>query len=282
MDEWSGNGRLRQSFPLLFALASDPECSLRHAWHNAWAPPMPAALSDQQTSELLRLQELLVDQRPTEVQDGWTWFEPSFSFRAAYRRLRAQAGSEDPLFLGLWRRIWRSRIPSKIRVFLWLLLQRRLMTRSLRQHLVSHSSAECAMCGAILKDCDHLFARCPFAQAVWTMTRVVRPRLSSMEDFWRSMADSPYRREGRVASHLRHALGHMEPPKRGRLQGSNPLRRCSSARSRGPGSLMEPSQLRPLGFCTPIDSFFVCSVINSMTTGGFHFEGPSFSFQKKK
>ena len=133
MDEWLGNGRLRQSFPQLFALAPDPECSVRQAWHDAWAPPMPAALSDQRTSKLLRLQELLANQLPSEGQDGWTWCEPRFSVRAAYRRLRAHAGSEDPLFFGLWRRIWRSRIPLKIRVFLWLLLRRRLMTRSLRQ-----------------------------------------------------------------------------------------------------------------------------------------------------
>ena len=31
MDEWSRNGRLRQSFPRLFALTSDPECSVRQA-----------------------------------------------------------------------------------------------------------------------------------------------------------------------------------------------------------------------------------------------------------
>ena len=118
LDEWSRNGRLRQSFPRLFALASDPECSVRQAWHDAWALPMPVTLSDQRTSELLRLQELLADQRPTEGQDGWTGCETSFSVQAAYRRLRAQAGSEDPLFLRLWRRIWRRRIPLKIRVFL--------------------------------------------------------------------------------------------------------------------------------------------------------------------
>ena len=101
MDEWSGNGRLRQSFPQLLTLAPDPECSMRQAWHDTWVPPMPAALSDQRTFELLRLQELLANQRPSEGLDGWTWCEPRFSVRGAYLRLRAQAGSEDPLFLGL-------------------------------------------------------------------------------------------------------------------------------------------------------------------------------------
>ena len=194
MDEWSRNGRLCLSFPRLFALALDPECSVCQAWHGAWAPPMPAALSDQRTFELLRLQELLVNQRPAEGLDGWTWCEPRFSVRGAYRRLRAHAASEDPLFLRIWQRIWRSRIPLKIWFLLWLLLWRRLMTRSLRQCMVPNCSAECAMCGAIPEDCDHIFIRCPVAQAVWTLTRFVRPRSSSLEVFWRSMADGPYRR----------------------------------------------------------------------------------------
>ena len=118
----------------------------------------------------------------------------SFSVRAAYRRLRSQAGSKDPMFLRLWRRIWRSRIPLKIRVFFWLLLRRGLMTRSLRQRWDPHSSADCALCGASLEDCDHLFVRCSLAQAVWTMTRGFRAQLSSMEVFWRSLGDGPYRR----------------------------------------------------------------------------------------
>ena len=59
---------------------------------------------------------------------------------------------------------------------------------------VPKSSAECAMCGAIPEDCDSIFIRCTVAQAVWTLTRFVRPRPSSLEVFWRSIADGPYRR----------------------------------------------------------------------------------------
>ena len=194
IDKRSRNGRLCQSFPRLFALAPDPKCSVCQAWHGAWAPPMPAALLDQRTFEFLRLQELLVNQRPAEGLDGWTWCEPRFSVRGAYRRLRAQAASEDPLFLRIWRRIWRSSILLKIREFLWLLLRRRLMTRSLRQRMVPNASAECAMCGAIPKDWDRIFIRCPVAQVVSTLTKFVCPRPPSLEVLWRPMADGPYRR----------------------------------------------------------------------------------------
>ena len=109
--------------------------------------------------------------------------------------LRDRAGSEDQLFLRLWRRVWRSCIALKIRVFLWLLLRRRLMTRALRQGWIPTSLAECAMCRASLEDCDHIFVTCPIARAVWASTKVCRPPLSSLEAFWRSVADGPYRRE---------------------------------------------------------------------------------------
>ena len=193
-DKWTGDGRLGQSFPRLFALAPDPECSVQHAWHRVWAPPLPAALSEQRTTDFLRMQEYLLPWRPAAGGDRWIWGVPKFSSRAVYRRLQDRAGLEDQLFLRLWRWVWRSRIPLKIYVFLWLLLRRRLMTRALHQGWISTSSAECVMCGASLEDCNHIFVTCPIARAVWASTKVCRPLLSSLDAFWRSVADGPYRR----------------------------------------------------------------------------------------
>ena len=101
---------------------------------------------------------------------------------------------EDPLFLRLWRRVWKSRTPLKIRIFVWLLLQQRLMTRSLRQRMAPESAADCVLCEANLENCEHLFVLCPISQAVWRLVDVARPTLTSLEDFWRSIEDGPYRR----------------------------------------------------------------------------------------
>ena len=54
-DDWSGLGCLRQSFPCLFALSLDQEGIVNRAWHDAWAPALPEALSDQRAGDLLRL-----------------------------------------------------------------------------------------------------------------------------------------------------------------------------------------------------------------------------------
>ena len=55
-DNWSGHGRLSGVFPRLYALSMDPGASVQQAWHRAWAPALPEALSDQRVAELLRLQ----------------------------------------------------------------------------------------------------------------------------------------------------------------------------------------------------------------------------------
>ena len=62
-DNWSRHGRLSGVFPCLYALSTDPGILVQRAWHEAWAPALPVALSNQRVDELLRLQELLADQR---------------------------------------------------------------------------------------------------------------------------------------------------------------------------------------------------------------------------
>ena len=116
-EDWSGQGSMRLIFPHLFALARDQQGPVCQAWQEAWAPALPAALSDQQTADLLRLQELLSDCQPSEGLDVWLWQEPRFSARAVYQRLREQAGTEDPTFLRLWCAVWKSRLLIKIRIF---------------------------------------------------------------------------------------------------------------------------------------------------------------------
>ena len=83
----------------------------------------------------------------------------------------------------------------KIRVFVWLLLRKRLMTRSYRQHMTPASETECALCTGAVEDCEHLFVTCPFAASVWQLARVAHIDTSSLEAFWRSISDGPYRRK---------------------------------------------------------------------------------------
>ena len=150
-------------------------------------------MSDQRVADFLRLQELIADRRPSEGNDVWIWSKQRFCARAVYSRLREQTEAEDPAFIRLWRQAWKSRLPLKIRVLFWLLLQRRLMTRAYRQRMAPESTTECALCAGAVEGCEHLFVTCPFASSVWLSARVAQIDLFSREAFWRSISDGPYR-----------------------------------------------------------------------------------------
>ena len=129
----------------MYALSLDPDEPVSRAWQDAWTSALREAMSDQRVTDFLRLQELIADSRPSEGNDVWIWSEQRFSARAVYSYLREQAEAEDPAFIRLWRRAWKSRLPMKIRFFTWLLLQRRLMTRAYRQRMAPESMTECAL-----------------------------------------------------------------------------------------------------------------------------------------
>ena len=170
---------MRLIFLRLFSLAWEQQGPVCQAWQEAWAPALPAALSDQRATDLLRLQELLIDRQPSEGPDAWLWQEPRFSARVVYHRLREQAGTEDPTFLRLWCAIWKSGLLIKIRIFAWLLLWRRLRTRSFLHRVVPDDPAGCALCAGAEENCEHLFITCPFASSVWQWANVDRLELSS-------------------------------------------------------------------------------------------------------
>ena len=168
---------------------------LQQAWNDAWVPPLPQALPNQWVVELINLQELLADRRLSEAaQDAWVWSGPIFTTRAAYRLLRDQEYLEDPLILQRCRLVWKRRLPLKIKVFAWLLLRRRLMTRSRLQRMVPDAPVECPLCARAVEDCQHLFFICPLAQTVWQATGVGRLMATSEETFWRSLGGGTFRR----------------------------------------------------------------------------------------
>ena len=224
---------------------------MRRAWHNNWIPVLPAALTDQQVAELLRLQELLGDRCLVEaVPDMWMWSSSRFSARAAYRLLRDEEVPEDPLILQRCRLIWKRGLPLKIKVFAWLLARRRLMTRALRQRMAPNSPVECPLCAGAVEDCSHLFFVCPLAQAVWQGANVGRLGVSSEEAFWQSLGDGPFRREVEwqtIFAILCSVWTHRnEVIFRGRIPSVDAIQH------EGVCIALAQRRSRPLAYCTPV------------------------------
>ena len=159
-------------------------------------PALPMALSDQRVDDLLNLQYWLVDIRPTvEGRDAWIWRRALFSAKAVYESLRGQSMSEDAQTHWRCRLIWKQRRPLKIRLFAWLLLQRRLMTRAFCLRIYPDSPVSCPLCNRGVEDCDHLFFQCSLAQEAWQSVTVTRLDVISAETFWTSLSGNFFRRE---------------------------------------------------------------------------------------
>ena len=91
--------------------------------------------------------------------------------------------------------MWKRHLPLKIKVLAWLLLRRRLMTRSQLQRLVPDAPVECPLCARAVEDYQHLFFVCPLAQTVWQETGAGRLVATSEEAFWRSLGGGTFRCE---------------------------------------------------------------------------------------
>ena len=146
--------------------------------------------------DLLNVQSRLADTRPiVEGRDAWIWHRAIFSAKAVYESLRGQSTSEDAQTLRRCRLKLKQRLPLKIRLFAWLLLRKRLMTRVFRQRMYPDSLVSCPLCNRGMEDCDHLFFQCSLAQEAWQSVALARLDVSSAEAFWTSVSSNFFRRE---------------------------------------------------------------------------------------
>ena len=119
-------------------------------------------------ADLLGLQSQLADSRPQEaIRDAWVWRQPRFSAKATYHLLCGQIPPEDSHIIQRCILVWKRRIPLKIRIFGWLLLRQRLMTRVVHQRMLPARPVSCPLCDGGPEDCSHLFFQCPLAQEAW-------------------------------------------------------------------------------------------------------------------
>ena len=194
-EDWSGLGRLRDLFPRLYALTPVPGVTVRTQWSDAWCPTLPQALSDQRLVDLMILQSRLASMRLTDgIRDAWIWRHSRFSVRAAYHILCGQEPPEDPPLIRRCQLVWKQRLPLKIRLFGWLLLRRRLLTRVRRRRQNPEAPVECPLCHEA-KDCFHLFLKCPLVQAAWRAVGAGHLVTSSDEEFWYSVSKGVLRQE---------------------------------------------------------------------------------------
>ncbi|KAK1278674.1 hypothetical protein QJS04_geneDACA017165 [Acorus gramineus] len=106
--------------------------------------------------------------RPERV-DSLIWRPAAsgeYTVKGGYKWWREQTARTQPSFL-IYKQIWRPPVPMKIRVFLWLLFQKRLLTRVYRAKWATNAATTCVLCEVAPKTVNHLFCECAFVQGFW-------------------------------------------------------------------------------------------------------------------
>ena len=183
---------LQDVYPHLFALALNPEAILADYWDNTyWCPILVGYLFDQRVEDLAALQQSLLHLcLVSRAPDGWVWSSCPFSIQNFYRQLRENQLGAVLEATQSYRLIWRQKIPLKLSIFGWLLVQNRLVTRVTRQRISPASLADCSMCFTRLEDCSHLLFECLAAWAVWAAQSILWAVTLSEESFWDSLRTS--------------------------------------------------------------------------------------------
>ncbi|KAL4319432.1 hypothetical protein GQ457_18G015740 [Hibiscus cannabinus] len=100
-----------------------------------------------------------------EDQPFWRWeSNGQFSARSAYGYLISDATNGIDM---IWKKIWKLKVPHRVRLFAWLVWHERLLTNveRVRHHMTT--SAHCEICGCRREDMDHVLRLCTAAREVW-------------------------------------------------------------------------------------------------------------------
>lgn len=88
----------------------------------------------------------------------------TFSMSSAYA---ASADHEDLIQASKWNNIWKLKLPSRIKTFLWLVRHKRILTNSSKLKRGLADSGDCWNCSNVPEDTEHVLRNYTVAREVW-------------------------------------------------------------------------------------------------------------------
>ena len=138
-------------------------------WNFTWRRPLFDNEVDRAVSFLNEVQHKIIQQQGS---DRWEWMgDPTGQYSAhnAYNMLTEESagGSREDCF----DKLWSIKVPRRITVFAWRLINDRLSTRkNLQRRQVQLTEILCPFCRINEEDSAHLFLHCNKIQPIWWKT----------------------------------------------------------------------------------------------------------------
>ena len=165
LDTWCGDTLLCVDFPNLYDIAYDKNILVADAFHNNRLNiQLARQLTETYLTEWIALVNRLSLVRLTHTVDqiSWRWTPNGiFTVNSLYKFL--EFGGVP---VNTYNSIWKARIPLKIKIFLWLVRQKRILTKDRLSKQGWTGDTKCVYCSH-MESVDHLFVNCTYARSIW-------------------------------------------------------------------------------------------------------------------
>jgi hypothetical protein len=173
LDKWCGDEPFSTKYKRLFDLSLNKEINVNEA------------LSDNCNSLIFRrrlfgvganmLEDLKKDCEDYCLEDSkdmpsWILDKKGFSVKSLYVKFKRNTIKKSYWF------IWKAKIPQRIKVFLWLILENKILSKENLKKKKWHGNVNCNWCGC-LETTNHIFYTCQVASFTW---RVIQMALVSL------------------------------------------------------------------------------------------------------
>jgi hypothetical protein len=198
-DIWAAEVPLRLKFPRVYGCCRDKNAIVRDCWaSSSWDFDFCRTFGPDELKEWEELLSLLQDFNFSDSPDRAIWVLEKtgvFSTRSLYRSLSFRGVINKRMQL-----VWESKLPMKIKVFLWLGFQNRLPSGAAQPLSVENGKGDgrCDLC-RVVETIDHIFFHCCMARFVWVCFKEALgwDRISvGMKDFlenWLPLGTSRYK-----------------------------------------------------------------------------------------
>jgi hypothetical protein len=165
---WIGDCPLAVKFPVLFDLAFDKDISVNKVLtSNFDVLSFRRRMMGNLQVFYGELVDLCAHHNLSGQEDRVSWCigNKGFTVNSLYKKNSIDQVPVPHRFL------WKSKLPQKIKVFIWLVVRNKILTKDNLKKRNWHGSSECCFCGG-LESIEHLFFKCSIARFVWRVIQI--------------------------------------------------------------------------------------------------------------
>jgi hypothetical protein len=163
-DTWCGSTPRKDQFPLLFNICNEFDISMVEAAGRGWLFTYRRWLSADLLIQDTKLRERVesISLVPEDDIPVWDWTKNGqFAVKSVYKDI-SNSGIERS-----FKHLWKSKIPLKIKVWLWLIWHNAIATKNIMSERGWVWNTQCQFCDQT-ENIHHLFFTCPTAKYVWS------------------------------------------------------------------------------------------------------------------